>query len=103
MVHTRCCKKAYPFIKVIEANLSFCVVVAYMSYPSQHVRCSLCDKTYSNMSNLRTHMLDVHEDIPEDQWLSCEYCEKKFKTKHKLINHRNRSHGIFRKQTMSFY
>ena len=61
----------------------------------QPVQCPICGKVYSGRSNLRTHIQNVHEDIPEDQWLDCEICGKKWKTRQKLVDHMNKTHGIY--------
>lgn len=57
-------------------------------------QCPHCGKTYSNASNLRQHVRNVHVLIDKSMWHSCQTCGKKLKTKHYLINHQLQAHGI---------
>lgn len=57
-------------------------------------QCPHCGKTYSNASNLRQHVRNVHVPIDKSLWHTCTTCGKKLKTKHYLINHQLQAHGI---------
>lgn len=57
-------------------------------------QCPHCGKIYSNSSNLRQHVRNVHVSIDKSQWHACPTCAKKLKTKHYLINHQLQAHGI---------
>lgn len=57
-------------------------------------QCPHCGKLYSNASNLRQHVRNVHVTIDKALWHACLTCGKKLKTKHYLINHQLQAHGI---------
>lgn len=57
-------------------------------------KCSHCGKIYSNYSNLRQHVRNVHVSVDKSLWHTCPTCLKKLKTKHYLINHQLQAHGI---------
>lgn len=57
-------------------------------------RCPHCGKVYSNSSNLRQHVRNVHVAIDQALWHQCPTCAKRLKTKHYLINHQLQAHGI---------
>lgn len=57
-------------------------------------KCSYCGKIYSNYSNLRQHVRNVHVSVDKSLWHTCPTCLKKLKTKHYLINHQLQAHGI---------
>lgn len=57
-------------------------------------QCPHCAKTYSNSSNLRQHVRNVHMPVDKSLWHTCPTCSKKLKTKHYLINHQLQAHGI---------
>ena len=57
-------------------------------------QCPHCGKTYSNSSNLRQHVRNVHVSVDKSLWHTCPTCAKKLKTKHYLINHQLQAHGI---------
>lgn len=60
----------------------------------QGPHCPHCGKIYSNASNLRQHVRNVHVPIDKSLWHTCPTCGKKLKTKHYLINHQLQAHGI---------
>jgi uncharacterized C2H2 Zn-finger protein len=57
-------------------------------------KCPHCGKVYSNASNLRQHVRNVHVSVDKSMWHMCPTCGKKLKTKHYLINHQLQAHGI---------
>lgn len=57
-------------------------------------QCMHCGKYYSNTSNLRQHVRNVHTLVDQSKWHECNKCGKKLKTKHYLINHQLQAHGI---------
>lgn len=57
-------------------------------------QCQHCGKIYSNASNLRQHVRNVHVPVDKSMWHTCHTCGKKLKTKHYLINHQLQAHGI---------
>lgn len=57
-------------------------------------KCIHCGKVYSNPSNLRQHVRNVHVSIDKSLWHLCLICGKKLKTKHYLINHQLQAHGV---------
>lgn len=57
-------------------------------------QCQHCGKIYSNASNLRQHIRNVHVPVDKSMWHTCHTCGKKLKTKHYLINHQLQAHGI---------
>lgn len=57
-------------------------------------QCLHCGKLYSNASNLRQHVRNVHAQVDRSMWHECNTCGKKLKTKHYLINHQLQAHGI---------
>lgn len=62
--------------------------------PSTGPQCQHCGKIYSNASNLRQHVRNVHVPVDKSMWHMCHTCGKKLKTKHYLINHQLQAHGI---------
>lgn len=57
-------------------------------------QCVHCGKIYSNASNLRQHVRNVHSLVDKSMWHKCNACGKRLKTKHYLINHQLQAHGI---------
>lgn len=57
-------------------------------------QCLHCGKIYSNASNLKQHVRNVHCFVDQSMWHQCKTCGKKLKTKHYLINHQLQAHGI---------
>lgn len=64
-------------------------------------QCPHCGKIYSNVSNLRQHVRNVHMAVDKSLWHTCPTCGKKLKTKHYLINHQLQAHGIHQRSTGS--
>lgn len=62
--------------------------------------CVICNRNYSNPSNLRAHLLNIHNDKSKNLWFECNVCKKKLKTKHYLINHLLHKHGIRQRDKM---
>ncbi|XP_055680383.1 protein abrupt isoform X13 [Lutzomyia longipalpis] len=65
--------------------------------------CPQCGKVYSNASNLRQHLRNVHANVEKDLWHTCQECGKKLKTKHYLINHQLQAHGIHQRAGPASY
>ena len=63
-----------------------------------HPCCYECDKTFKAVSSYRRHIRDYHGD--ENTQHQCEYCEKVFRTKGILINHKSAEH---RQETQAMY
>ena len=51
--------------------------------------CNLCNKLFSNQSNLRKHIKSVHEKIK----FKCEICTKNFTRKDNLLSHKRNIHS----------
>lgn len=64
-------------------------------------QCPHCGKIYSNSSNLRQHVRNVHMPIDQSLWHRCPTCSKRLKTKHYLINHQLQAHGIHQRGATS--
>ncbi|XP_055713335.1 protein abrupt isoform X12 [Phlebotomus papatasi] len=65
--------------------------------------CPQCGKMYSNASNLRQHLRNVHATVEKSLWHTCPECGKKLKTKHYLINHQLQAHGIHQRAGPAAY
>jgi len=63
-----------------------------------HLCCYECDKTFKAVSSYRRHIRDYHGDANTQH--QCEYCEKVFRTKGLLINHKSAEH---RQETQAMY
>lgn len=55
-------------------------------------KCPECGKEYSNNSNLKQHIANVHMEA--QHWEVCPVCSKQFKTRQYLQVHMLSSHGI---------
>lgn len=69
-------------------------------------KCPECGKEYSNNSNLKQHIANVHMEA--QYWETCPVCSKQFKTRQYLQVHMLSSHGIrqrknFQSGTQSFH
>ena len=51
---------------------------------------ALCYGNYSDQSNLRKHVLSVHENVK----YSCDVCDKAFNDQRNLRTHKREKHGI---------
>ena len=58
-------------------------------------KCPMCDKTFSNQGNMKTHVVLMHSE-PEAKMLSCSLCNSKFVRICDLNNHK-RGHRKIRK------
>lgn len=56
--------------------------------------CPHCGREYSNVWNLKQHIVNVHVHTAAEEWESCTLCGKKFKTRQYLTMHQYRVHGI---------
>lgn len=64
--------------------------------------CPECGKVYSNNSNLRQHIANVHAST--QAWELCQVCGKRFKTKQYLQVHMLATHGIRQRKSYNpFY
>ena len=75
-------------------------------FVSDDIYCPECNKSFKAMSSYRRHMRDYHVDSQQQVlkiWTAqtlfsilfqhqCDYCEKKFKTKGGMINHKSLVH-----------
>lgn len=77
------------------SGFSFGNIENYASGP----QCQHCGKIYSNASNLRQHVRNVHVLVDKSLWHACNICNKKLKTKHYLINHQLQAHGVHQRNT----
>ena len=59
-----------------------------LQHSSESHQCSICDKTFKNKLNLRTHFKTVHEANRR-----CEFCDKKFTTQSWLMIHQKQVHS----------
>lgn len=65
--------------------------------------CPHCCREYSNVWNLKQHIVNVHVHTAAEEWESCTLCGKKFKTRQYLTMHQYRVHGIkHREQSQSY-
>jgi len=60
--------------------------------------CYECNKTFTATSSFRRHVRDFHTNT--ERQFQCDFCDKIFKTKGQLINHKSAEH---RTQTEVFY
>jgi hypothetical protein len=66
-------------------------------------KCPHCCREYSNVWNLKQHIVNVHVHTATEEWESCVMCGKKFKTRQYLTMHQYRVHGIkHREQNQSY-
>ncbi|XP_051158386.1 broad-complex core protein isoforms 1/2/3/4/5 isoform X2 [Leptopilina boulardi] len=64
-------------------------------------KCPECGKIYSNNSNLKQHIVNVH--TVQTQFISCHICSKQFKTKQYLQIHLLSMHGIRKRKSYPVY
>ncbi|XP_044004146.1 protein abrupt isoform X2 [Aphidius gifuensis] len=64
-------------------------------------KCPECGKIYSNNSNLKQHIVNVH--TVQTQYISCHVCNKQFKTKQYLQIHLLSMHGIRKRKRYPVY
>lgn len=64
-------------------------------------KCPECGKIYSNNSNLKQHIVNVH--TVQTEYISCHVCNKQFKTKQYLQIHLLSMHGIRKRKTYPLY
>jgi len=66
-------------------------------------KCPHCCREYSNVWNLRQHIVNVHVHTATEEWESCTLCGKKFKTRQYLTMHQYRVHGIKHREHSQSY
>ncbi|XP_031787229.1 broad-complex core protein isoforms 1/2/3/4/5 isoform X2 [Nasonia vitripennis] len=64
-------------------------------------KCPECGKIYSNNSNLKQHIVNVH--TVQTEYISCHVCAKQFKTKQYLQIHLLSMHGIRKRKSYPVY
>ncbi|KAL6263378.1 hypothetical protein P5V15_006169 [Pogonomyrmex californicus] len=64
-------------------------------------KCPECGKIYSNNSNLKQHIVNVH--TVQTEYISCHVCSKQFKTKQYLQIHLLSMHGIRKRKSYPLY
>ncbi|XP_008544662.1 broad-complex core protein isoforms 1/2/3/4/5 isoform X2 [Microplitis demolitor] len=64
-------------------------------------KCPECGKIYSNNSNLKQHIVNVH--TVQTEYISCHVCQKQFKTKQYLQIHLLSMHGIRKRNRYPVY
>ncbi|XP_012270016.1 protein abrupt isoform X3 [Orussus abietinus] len=64
-------------------------------------KCPECGKIYSNNSNLKQHIVNVH--TVQTEYVSCHVCSKQFKTKQYLQIHLLSMHGIRKRKCYPVY
>ncbi|XP_034943404.1 protein abrupt isoform X2 [Chelonus insularis] len=64
-------------------------------------KCPECGKIYSNNSNLKQHIVNVH--TVQTEYISCHICQKQFKTKQYLQIHLLSMHGIRKRNRYPIY
>ncbi|XP_070150698.1 protein abrupt-like isoform X2 [Polyergus mexicanus] len=64
-------------------------------------KCPECGKIYSNNSNLKQHIVNVH--TVQTEYISCHVCNKQFKTKQYLQIHLLSMHGIRKRKSYPLY
>lgn len=64
-------------------------------------KCPECGKIYSNNSNLKQHIVNVH--TVQTEYISCQVCSKQFKTKQYLQIHLLSMHGIRKRKSYPLY
>ncbi|KAG8257117.1 hypothetical protein J6590_055502 [Homalodisca vitripennis] len=70
--------------------------------PANKPICPECGKIYSNNSNLKQHIANVHSSA--QSWELCQVCGKRFKTKQYLQVHLLATHGIRQRKSYNpFY
>lgn len=68
---------------------------------NQKPKCPECGKIYSNNSNLKQHIVNVH--TVQTAYISCHVCSKQFKTKQYLQIHLLSMHGIRKRKSYPVY
>lgn len=68
---------------------------------SSKPKCPECGKIYSNNSNLKQHIVNVH--TVQTEYISCHVCNKQFKTKQYLQIHLLSMHGIRKRKSYMVY
>ncbi|XP_020279400.1 protein abrupt-like isoform X2 [Pseudomyrmex gracilis] len=68
---------------------------------SSKPKCPECGKIYSNNSNLKQHIVNVH--TVQTEYISCYVCSKQFKTKQYLQIHLLSMHGIRKRKSYPLY
>jgi len=63
-------------------------------------KCPECGKEYSNNSNLKQHIANVHSQ--SHAWETCPACCKQFKTRQYLQVHMLSSHGIRQRKSFPY-
>ncbi|XP_076644109.1 uncharacterized protein LOC143354156 isoform X2 [Halictus rubicundus] len=69
--------------------------------PPGKPKCPECGKIYSNNSNLKQHIVNVH--TVQTEYVSCHVCSKQFKTKQYLQIHLLSMHGIRKRKCYPLY
>ncbi|KMQ88344.1 protein abrupt [Lasius niger] len=69
--------------------------------PNGKPKCPECGKIYSNNSNLKQHIVNVH--TVQTEYISCHVCSKQFKTKQYLQIHLLSMHGIRKRKSYPLY
>lgn len=87
-IHTQ----QYQHLKFTSSSINRSIGIDSHTMVGPH--CFHCGKMYSNASNLKQHIRNVHCFVDKSMWHECRTCGKKLKTKHYLINHQLQAHGI---------
>lgn len=56
------------------------------------IKCSICDKNFTQKKNLNTHVRNIHNIEPVFTDFLCEICNKYFKSKNTLDTHNKKFH-----------
>lgn len=56
------------------------------------IKCSICDKNFTQKKNLNTHVRNIHNIEPVFTDFLCEICNKYFKSKNTLDTHIKKFH-----------
>ena len=68
---------------------------------AEKTACPICNKEFSSPGNMKLHVDNIHSERPIEEWVECEVCKTKLKTRHLLLKHLIRKHQIYQRKVMA--